>query len=546
MSFDRRLYPATDQPLPSADDRSYSKYHTREDEGLRLRNQLDDIEPYLSERSNDLARYHNTPAHTSNDSPWSHINPHSINANDVDIDPPYSYYDINQQHTEHLLNASGVTLSDNAAWRQTSVVTIDPEWDLLFPDTRQDTHWAALNRDAAQIQNPEHPWSSYVGAQSGQPYPVSMYESSFSATPGLALQLGNDEEFGPFGHTRRMAMSASECSSVATYEPSSGTVLRCAAEGCTAIFSGRYCKGNLARHKRLNHSHGRVYMCEDDDCDRVFRRQDARIKHYRKCHPQLTSGPAFSRKSHRIQSDYDVGSNTREAGAAILESQSSMPPLQYTDSGTVYMDTTPSRPMIVTSGPSTEALRKDGESVQCDICQKEFNRVPELRRHKDSVHKLNPPQYFCEVPGCGRASRPFPRKDKLADHTARVHGHSTTSEALKHGEEVSEATHRCDHEGCKREFDQRADLLRHQRTHTDESERPHKCAQCEKSFLYPKDLKRHQATHLDSKDDDKPSFHCEVASCEYGPGKQGFSRKDGMIRHMRRFHPEVIVEKEEV
>jgi uncharacterized Zn-finger protein len=356
-------------------------------------------------------------------------------------------------------------------------------------------------------------------------YDHGVPEAGVLVTPDSAQQLDENED--------------------STYEPSGGTELHCAAEGCTTIFRGRYRKGNLARHKRHYHSGPRVYICEDEGCDRVFRRQDARIKHYRKYHPHLTSGPAFSRKSHRFQSDYDIGSNTRETGAAILGSQSSMPLLQYADSGIVYMDITPSKPTIVTSEPSTEALRKDGESVRCDICQKEFNRAAELRRHNDSVHNLNPPQYFCEVPGCDRASRPFPRKDKLADHTARVHGHSTTSETFKHGEEVSEATYRCDHEGCEREFDQRADLLRHQRTHTDKSERPHKCAQCEKSFLYPKDLKRHQATHLDNRDDEKPSFHCQVASCEYGPGGKGFSRKDGMIRHMGRFHPELVVEKEE-
>ena len=60
----------------------------------------------------------------------------------------------------------------------------------------------------------------------------------------------------------------------------------CDLEGCNTAFSGVHRKGNLARHKRLKHS-GRVYVCENPSCERVFNRQDARLKHYRKYHQQL-------------------------------------------------------------------------------------------------------------------------------------------------------------------------------------------------------------------------------------------------------------------
>jgi hypothetical protein len=50
---------------------------------------------------------------------------------------------------------------------------------------------------------------------------------------------------------------------------------------------------------------------------------------------------------------------------------------------------------------------------------------------------------------------------------------------------------------------------------------------------------------MDNQDDEKLSIHCQEVSCEYGPGRKGFSRRDGMIRHMGRFHPELVVEKEE-
>lgn len=75
-----------------------------------------------------------------------------------------------------------------------------------------------------------------------------------------------------------------------TTDASSATTaleLQCNAAGCTAVFRGLYAKGNLARHKRHNHNGPRVYICEDEGCDRVFRRHDARFKHYRKHHSSL-------------------------------------------------------------------------------------------------------------------------------------------------------------------------------------------------------------------------------------------------------------------
>jgi len=75
--------------------------------------------------------------------------------------------------------------------------------------------------------------------------------------------------------------------------------LPCKARGCNAIFRGLYARGNLARHKRLYHNGPRVYVCEDEECDRVFRRQDARLKHYRKHHPSLAR-PAVPRNNRTM------------------------------------------------------------------------------------------------------------------------------------------------------------------------------------------------------------------------------------------------------
>jgi hypothetical protein len=66
--------------------------------------------------------------------------------------------------------------------------------------------------------------------------------------------------------------------------------IHCSVDGCCKVFSGTYRKGNLARHKRLKHmkqSGPTVYPCQDESCNKVFSRQDARLKHYRKWHQQF-------------------------------------------------------------------------------------------------------------------------------------------------------------------------------------------------------------------------------------------------------------------
>ena len=66
---------------------------------------------------------------------------------------------------------------------------------------------------------------------------------------------------------------------------------------CNTNFNGQYSKGNLARHRRLKHGglEGK-YSCEGLDCVKTFRRPDARLKHYRKHHPELDFSPFRARK----------------------------------------------------------------------------------------------------------------------------------------------------------------------------------------------------------------------------------------------------------
>lgn len=71
----------------------------------------------------------------------------------------------------------------------------------------------------------------------------------------------------------------------------------CLEQGCKAMFSGKYRRGNLARHMRLKHvkeAGERLYFCEE--CGKAYHRQDARLKHYRrkhcrKKHSEVASAP---------------------------------------------------------------------------------------------------------------------------------------------------------------------------------------------------------------------------------------------------------------
>jgi hypothetical protein len=70
-----------------------------------------------------------------------------------------------------------------------------------------------------------------------------------------------------------------------------------ACELCGNIYKGEYGRGNLARHRRQKHGLGEQHFsCEESDCGKTFKRPDARLKHYRREHPHLTSDLVYTRK----------------------------------------------------------------------------------------------------------------------------------------------------------------------------------------------------------------------------------------------------------
>ncbi|KAF2469637.1 uncharacterized protein BDR25DRAFT_46673 [Lindgomyces ingoldianus] len=91
----------------------------------------------------------------------------------------------------------------------------------------------------------------------------------------------------------------------------------------------------------------------------------------------------------------------------------------------------------------------------------------------------------------------------------------------------------CSYPGCGKPFNRQCDLKRHSKTHQPRSERPHKCSVCNEGFLYPKDRNRHERTH-DQSSSPETTLYCPVEGCN---NRDGFSRRDNLLRHQRKQHP---------
>jgi uncharacterized C2H2 Zn-finger protein len=313
--------------------------------------------------------------------------------------------------------------------------------------------------------------------------------------------------------------------------------LVCEYPECKASFSGPYQKGNQQRHMRI---HQNKYDCEAVSCERVFQRQDARLIHYRRVHPEFNVPSAVPRSSQRsldartanrysslvtaTRSDYGL-----DETAPIVEHLSLWHgPLSETDlivSASSHQATHhQANPELDYRAHAADATESVDIDFFCPRCDKSFRRVADLRRH---ALKHEKPQYTCDVPGCARS---FYRKDKLRDHVRQAHKGtlSITDEGILQvevGEETEKSetpsSYTCTQ--CGLDFSTMGQLNSHiNRKHNQRF----KCNECDKAFNLRADLNRHKVSvhHYSS----ESSWRCPNVPC----GKV-FFRKDNFQRHVQ-------------
>jgi hypothetical protein len=183
--------------------------------------------------------------------------------------------------------------------------------DFDSPDSHSWHSWNSVDTEEMSRQmeatSSDSPFGSYYVVPQNPLFHISL-ESSDTTQYGDPTSTSCPYSDMPWssisGRSRHASMTpppTSEPSSAPSSVPSSASSnlpdeLYCDELRCTATFSGTYRKGNLARHKRTSHNDPKRYICEDDTCARQFKRQDARLKHYRKRHPNILAATPYTRR----------------------------------------------------------------------------------------------------------------------------------------------------------------------------------------------------------------------------------------------------------
>lgn len=130
----------------------------------------------------------------------------------------------------------------------------------------------------------------------------------------------------------------------------------------------------------------------------------------------------------------------------------------------------------------------------CDLCNKYFNWLALLRKHRRSAHRE---AYVNNCRACGAS---FDEPELLQDHM-KIFAKSYRKQTKKLKQEKLDTDMKCD--VCSREFKSRSNLAAHVQTHMERT-RDFSCHVCGKMFYTKGALSTHMATHEDTK-----PFKCE-------------------------------------
>ncbi|KAH7095371.1 hypothetical protein FB567DRAFT_27926 [Paraphoma chrysanthemicola] len=182
-----------------------------------------------------------------------------------------------------------------------SVATLRPARELSQMPT---THYRSQSRSVAATE------SVYYEAESPDSIEICHQDAREAMSPGDGPKFVDTQVVMPdrvlikssqaaqpleiLDHLRSAAEPPSPAVTVPPHEVA--RILECPQWSCHVRFTGKYRQGNLQRHLRLKHgSTERLYLCEQGGCEKRFKRQDARLKHYRKKHPMLAPEPPTAR-----------------------------------------------------------------------------------------------------------------------------------------------------------------------------------------------------------------------------------------------------------
>ena len=157
-----------------------------------------------------------------------------------------------------------------------------------------------------------------------------------------------------------------------------------------------------------------------------------------------------------------------------------------------------------------ELVHKPTRAHECPYCDKCFNRKDHLKNHL-RIHDPNKKTWKCEK--CDREyNSTFTYKTHMGFHAAE------------------DGDLQC--KVCNKEFENKEKLIFHLKIHTGARsvkgimEKKETCPYCDKRFFTKKDVKRHLVVHTRNRD-----FLCQVCP-------QRFGRRDHLMRHLRKSHPQ--------
>ena len=134
-----------------------------------------------------------------------------------------------------------------------------------------------------------------------------------------------------------------------------------------------------------------------------------------------------------------------------------------------------------------KTVRKRKKSYQCTLCESNFSRKSDLKKHIESDHAGLKPH---KCPSCESS---FSQKSNLKRHIAFVHKGIRPKSDLKHIGQVHEGIKPFNCGMCVSSFSQKSGLKEHIAS-VHEGKKPHKCPRCESSFSEKSHLKRHIAS----------------------------------------------------